>query len=110
MGFATLTEFVLHLDERRVEMSQVKVVKTERWLHLIGTIRQETEALASENPQIVFKTRQKQEREAIIRLLAREGQILAFEKDALIGVVVWDDRTNARKLPDFMRKLLGVSP
>jgi len=93
-------------------MSQVKVVKTERCLHLIGTVKGETESLASgQNLNIVFKAKTRQEREAIIRLLTRgNGEILAFEGDSLIGLVVWDDHTQARKLPVFMRRLLGVVP
>jgi len=93
-------------------MSQVKVCRTGRSLHLIGSVKKETEAIASgENLNIVFKTELKREREAIIRLLARgNGEILAFEGDNLIGLVIWDDHTRARKLPDFMRRLLKVTP
>jgi len=116
MTIATLPEFTLHLDSRRLEMSQVKVVRTKGedrdTVHLIGTVKAETEAVASQvSANLVFKTKTRQEREAIIRLLARSnGEILAFEGDSLIGVVVWDERTSARKLPVFMRRLLGISP
>lgn len=112
MGFATLPEFTLHLDQRRLEMREVKVLRTGRCLHLIGTVKKETEAIASpETSNIVFKTEMKREREAMIKLLAnRRGEILAFESDNLIGLVIWDDNTNARKLPDFMRRLMGVYP
>jgi len=94
----------------------VKVVKTEhrsgRSLHLVGRLLRETESTASgEGLNIVFKTQRRRDRDTIITLAANHaGEILAFEGDSLIGLVVWDDRTNARKLPVFMRRLLGVSP
>jgi len=119
MGFATLPEFTLHLSrwdhERRIEMAQVKVLRTRSGerssLHLIGSVKAEVFNVAPcDNMNVVFKTERKKEREAIIRLLARGGEILAFEGDNLIGFVVWDDSTRARKLPNFMRRLLGVSP
>jgi len=93
-------------------MAQVKVLRTGRCLHLIGTVKKETESIASgENLNIVFKTEQRREREAIIRLVARHnGEIMAFESDNLLGLIVWDDSAHARKLPDFMRRLLGVTP
>lgn len=108
----------MHLDQQRVEMRQVKVVRTSdgdrNTVHLIGTVKTQTEAVASaENLNIVFKTKTRQEREAIIRLIARPyegGEILAFESGNLLGFVIWDTHTNARKLPVFIRRLLGATP
>lgn len=110
MGIATLAEFTLHLDQRRVEMESVRVVKTGRTLYLIGKVKRENESVASENPAIVYRLRRHQLRETVINLtISGRGEILAFENSEMLGFVVWDQSTNARKLPVFMRNLLGLS-
>jgi len=115
MTIATLPEFTLHLDSRRLEMSQVKVVRTRGrdrdTVHLIGHLK--TEAFWEERWPgfVVVSGKVRRDRDAIIRLLGTgTNEVMAFEGDSLIGFVAWDDHTNARKLPDFMRRLLGVSP
>lgn len=110
MTIAVLAEFTLHLDERRVEMRQAKVVKTGDALFLLGRVVRETEAIASgAYSNLVFKTERKGSREAILKLIAtHNGQIVAFENGAVLGFVIMDSSTGARKLPNFMRKLLAV--
>jgi len=110
MTIAVLAEFTLHLDQRRIEMRRVKVVKAGDNLFLLGRIVRETEAVASgENSNLVFKTENRSSREAILKLIGtHNGQIAAFEKNAILGFVIFDHHTGARKLPVFMRKLLGV--
>lgn len=91
-------------------MQKVKVVKTGDCLFLIGTVAKETEAVASgKYSNLVFKTQSRSSHEAILKLTAtHNGQIAAFEKNAVLGFVIMDSSTGARKLPVFMRKLLGV--
>jgi len=113
LGIATLSSFILHLDQRRMELRDVKVVRTTSMgrpvLTLVGTVTKESESIASESSNLVLIT--KNQRLAIVRLVSNhKGEILAFEGGELLGTVVWDNNTNARKLPFFMRGLLGMEP
>jgi len=112
MTIAVLADFTLHLDERRIEMRRVKVVRTGDCLFLLGRVVRETESVASgEFSNLVFKSEHRDSRDAILKLVAtHNGKIAAFEDKAVLGFVIMDRQTGARKLPVFMRKLLGVVP
>lgn len=108
-GIATLSDFTLHLDSKRVELREVKVVHYGRTLNLIGTVKKVEATDSTPNPQIVVKVKNTENREAMIRLvLTRRGDVLAFERGELLGRVIWDTNTSAIKLPRFMLALLGV--
>jgi hypothetical protein len=92
-------------------MEKVKVVKTGRTLYLIGKVKKTDESVASENPSIVYRIRRHELRDAVINLtISGRGEILAFEQGQMLGFVAWDEATKAKKLPVFMRRLLGVEP
>lgn len=92
-------------------MRDVKVLKVNDALHLVGTLKRDDESIASLNPRIVIRSKRKEEKSTIIKLVSREGsKIIAYGDGGFLGSVTWDTNTNARRLPRFMRRLLNVTP
>ncbi|MCJ7631034.1 hypothetical protein MUP77_01340 [Candidatus Bathyarchaeota archaeon] len=107
--YADLKEFILHTDRGRLEMAGVTVVKYGESLNLVGRVVKSEAVASTENPNIVFKSKIKQDRFNVVRLRrTEEGQIRAYEGYDCLGKVIWDKNTGALKLPCFMRKLLEV--